>query len=116
MTTIRIWAVESDYDAKAVECLANKLVKHLQLGSLCIKSSGKKALPKRTRTGAASKNILRRATEIYLEEDDCVIFVVDSDGPMSIHQRQQEPNSLINQIDRMVNQRTERLPAKHFSR
>ena len=31
MTTIRIWAVESDYDAKAVECLATKLAKHLQL-------------------------------------------------------------------------------------
>ena len=102
MTAIRIWALESDYDAKAVECLANKLVKHLQLGSLCIKSSGKKALPKRTRTGAALNNVLRRATEIYLEEDSCVIFVIDSDGPMSLNQRQKEPNSLINQIDRIV--------------
>ena len=102
MTTIRIWTLESDYDAKAVECLANKLVKHLQLGSLCIKSSGKKALPKRTRTGAALNNVLRRATEIYLEEDSCVIFVIDSDGPMSLNQRQKEPNSLINQIDRIV--------------
>ena len=41
MTTIRIWAVESDYDAKAVECLATKLAKHLQLGNLSIQVSGK---------------------------------------------------------------------------
>ena len=106
MTTIRIWTLESDYDAKAVECLANKLVTHLQLGSLCIKSSGKKALPKRTRTGAALNNVLRRATEIYLEEDSCVIFVIDSDGPMSLNQRQKEPNSLINQIEAVTNEQS----------
>lgn len=102
MTTIRVWALESDYDAKVVECLANNLVKHLQLGSFCIKSSGKKALPKHTRTGTTLRNPLRRATEIYLKEDDCVIFVIDSDGPMSTHQRRQESNSLINQINRIV--------------
>ena len=43
MTTIRIWTLESDYDAKAVECLANKLVKHLQLGSLCIKPAKRRS-------------------------------------------------------------------------
>ncbi len=28
---MRIWTLESDNDAKAVKCLANKLVTHLQL-------------------------------------------------------------------------------------
>lgn len=102
MTTIRIWTLESDYDAKTVECLANKLVKYLQLGSLRIISSGKRALPKRAKSGITSNDALRRATEIYLKEVSCVIFVIDSDGPMSIHRRQQESNSLINQIDRIV--------------
>ena len=102
MKTIRIWTLESDNDAKTVECLANKLVKHLQLGGLCIKSTGKKALPKRTRKGAALNNALKRATEIFLKEDSCVIFVIDSDGPISTHQRRQESNSLINQINRIV--------------
>ena len=44
MPTIRIWTLESDYDAKAVKCLANKLVAHLQLGNLSIQASGKKAI------------------------------------------------------------------------
>ena len=102
MTTIRIWTLESDYDAKTVEGLANKLVKHLQLGSLRIKTSGKRALPKRAKSGITSNDDLRRTTEIYLKEVSCVIFVIDSDGPMSTHQRRQEPNSLINQINRIV--------------
>ena len=93
MTTLRIWAVESDYDAKAVECLATKLVKHLQLGNLSIQVSGKQALAHRQ---------MEKATRNYLKEAACVIFVIDQDSPMSLHQRQKEPNSLINQIDRIV--------------
>ncbi len=97
MPTVRIWTLESDYDAKAVRCLANKLVTHLQLGNLSIQASGKKAVPRGKGAG------LMKATRNYLKQDACVIFVIDSDGPMSTHQRQQEPNSLINQIEQVVN-------------
>lgn len=45
------------------------------------------------------------AVQNYLRQDACVIFVIDSDGPMSSHQRRQEPNSLINQITRVVQDR-----------
>ena len=98
MTTIRIWALESDYDAKAVECLANKLAKHLQLGNLSIQISGSDAFPQ----GGSLSGKLNKATQNYLEEDSCVIFVIDSDGPMSSHQRRKQTNSLINQIEGVV--------------
>ena len=62
MTTIRIWAVESDYDAKAVECLATKLAKHLQLGNLSIQISGSDAFPQ----GGSLSGKLSKATQNYL--------------------------------------------------
>ena len=102
MSTIRIWALESDYDAEAVRCLANKLVTHLQLGNLSIRASGKSAFPPRARTGAPRSDRLKMATQDYLIDEDCVIFVIDSDGRMSDYQRRKEPNSLINQIEKVV--------------
>ena len=102
MSTIRIWTLESDNDAKAVKCLANKLVTHLQLGNLSIQTSGRNAVPRQNRTGASSNDMLRMAVQNYLKQDACVIFVIDNDGPRSSHQRQQEQNSLINQITRVV--------------
>ena len=35
MPTVRIWTLESDYDAEAAKCLANKLVTYLQL-EICL--------------------------------------------------------------------------------
>ena len=96
MPSVRIWTVESDYDAETVNCLAKKLVTHLQLGNLSIQTVGKRALPRGKSAG------LSKATQIYLKQEDYVVFVVDSDGPMTRHQRAQEPNSLINQIKQVV--------------
>ena len=97
MPSVRIWTVESDYDRDAVRCLANKLATYLQLDNLSVQVAGRSAIPRR------HNSPLRRATQNYLQQDDCVIFVIDVDGPMSTHQRRQEPNSLINQIERVVN-------------
>ena len=96
MPTVRIWTLESDHDAEAVKCLANKLVTHLQLGNLSIQASGRNAVPK----GRGAE--LMKATRNYLKQDACVIFVIDRDGPMSAHQRRQQQNSLINQIEQVV--------------
>ena len=96
MPTVRIWTVESDYDRDAVKCLANHLATYLYLDNLSIQVVGRSAIPRR------HNSPLRRATQNYLRQDDCVIFVIDQDGPMSTHQRRQEPNSLINQIKRVV--------------
>ena len=97
MPSVRIWAVESDYDRDAVKCLANKLATYLRLDNLSVQVAGRSAIPRR------HNSPLRRATQNYLRQDDCVIFVIDVDGSMSNHQRRQEPNSLINQIERVVN-------------
>ena len=102
MPSIRIWTLESDNDAKAVKCLADKLAAYLRLENLSIQTSGKKALPRPGRGGGSPHETLRKAVRNYLQQDACVIFVIDNDGPMSTHQRRQEPNSLINQIDRVV--------------
>ena len=111
MPTVRIWTVESDYDRDAVKCLANKLATYLHLDNLSIQASGRRALQsagrnqssRRNRQRSPSSDPLRRATQNYLEEAACVIFVIDQDSPMSTHQRRREPNSLINQIERVVN-------------
>ncbi|MBI1924911.1 hypothetical protein HYR99_11770 [Candidatus Poribacteria bacterium] len=100
MSSVRIWALESDYDAETVECLAKKLIAHLQLSNVFIRAVGKRAIPKRPKGSAA--NVLLRAVQNYLKQDDCVIFVLDTDGPMASHQRRQEAHSLINQVERVV--------------
>ena len=93
MPSIRIWTLESDNDAKAVKCLANKLKEYLKLEAMSIDTTGRLKPPTR----------LRDAIQILLEDEDCIILVIDRDGPIAHHQRLQQPNSLINQIKQIVN-------------
>ena len=102
MSTVRIWSLESVYDLKEIKRLANKLVIDLQLGNLSIQASSKNALRRYKIKGASLGDTLRRATQSYLEQDARVIFVTDQERPMSIYQRWQKPNSLINQIEQIV--------------
>ncbi len=104
MRKIRIWTLESDYDAEAVKSLAEKIVSHLKLNDIFIHTSGKSAIPKRTRQEPKnpSEN-LKRAVRNYLKDDDCVIFVIDTDGSISSSKRQKEPNSFINQVKKVLN-------------
>ena len=97
MPTVRIWTLESNNDRDVVECLANKLVAHLQLDNLSVQVFGKTSIPRRHHSP------LRTGTENFLKDADCVIFVIDTDGPISTHERRQQPNSLINQAQRIVN-------------
>ena len=83
MASVRIWTLESDYDAKAVRSLAEKLAIHLQLDQLSIQVSGKGALPKPKKRGPPQHEMLRRAVQNYLMQDDCVIFVIDSRQKLS---------------------------------
>ena len=43
MPSIRIWALESDYDARAVKCLADKLAKYHELDNLSVRWADNKA-------------------------------------------------------------------------
>lgn len=102
MPTIRIWALESDNDAKAVRCLAHKLVEHLQLGRVSIQTvEGQRFLKNRGIPGSVDDK-LKKAVQNFVNQDEYVIFVIDTDSPMSLDQRRQEPNSYINQIERIV--------------
>ena len=102
MRSIRIWALSPAYDAKTVKSLPKKLATQLQLGHLPIQASGRAAVPKLNGKGASLSERLRKATHHYLKQDACVIFLIDSDGAMATHQRQQEPNSLIDEIQQVV--------------
>lgn len=103
MHQITIWTLESDYDCKAVQYLAEKLVQHLQLQDVNLRVIGKGAIPKRLRGENDPAKALKRAVELYLSEDRCVVFVIDTDGPMARYERAQQPNSLMNQINRLIN-------------
>ena len=95
MPSIRIWTLESDNDAKAVKCLANKLKEYLELEAISIDT-----------TGRLKPNIrLRDAIRNFLKDEECVILVIDRDGPIAHHERLQQPDSLINQIKQIVSDR-----------
>jgi len=106
MSGITIWTLESDYDRDAVKYLAEKLIHYRSLPNISIRSLGKSQIPKKIKGENDPAKALSRAVELYLKEDKCVIFVIDKDGVMSSHQRLKEPNSLINQIQKIVNDET----------
>lgn len=95
MPSIRIWTLESDNDAKAVECLANKLTKYMRLGQRRIYTAGRRKPSIK----------LEEAIQNFLKRDDYLILIIDRDGPRAYHKRLQDPNSLINQIKRIVRDR-----------
>ena len=102
MLSVRIWSVESTYDAKAVKSLADKWAADSQLGNLSIQTVGISALPRHKIKETSLSDILTKATHRYLQQDDCVIFIADSGSSMPTHQRPQEPNSLIHHIEHVV--------------
>ena len=106
MPRVRIWALESDHDAEAVKCLAYKLATYLNLNNLSIQSSGRSAIPKPRSSDRSSSDRLKKAVQNYLKEDACVIFIIDSDSPVSRHQRRLQSNSLFNQIQRVLGDRS----------
>jgi hypothetical protein len=104
MTSITLWALESDYDKEVVKCLADKLNNYNKLDNIFIRTVGKNAIPKQLKVKGLKDPdaAIKRAVELYLKQDRCVIFIIDTDGSMSSHQRRKEPNSLINQVERVI--------------
>ncbi len=102
MSTVRIWAVKSDYDAKMVKRLADKLLTDSRLGNLSIRTADKKAFLKRNGKDDTLSDMLKKATQHYLEQDDRIIFVADLGPPMPTHQQQQESDSLIHHVEQIV--------------
>lgn len=97
MKKIRIWTPESDTDSRAVQCLAKKIVKFYSK-EILITTATKSAY----NTAARTDEGLRNAVNIYLKQDDFVIFLLDYDGIQSYNQRKNEPNSHINKITSVI--------------
>ena len=100
MSTVRIWAVKSDHDAKMVKRLADRLVTDSRLGNLSIRTADKKAFL--NRNGKSLSDTLKKAIRHYLQQDDCVIFVADLGPPMPTHQQPKELDSLSDHIEQIV--------------
>ncbi|GBO55222.1 hypothetical protein APA_3272 [Pseudanabaena sp. lw0831] len=98
MRKIRIWTPESDTDSRTVECLAHKIINFCG-ADIAILTSSKSAYNQ-----AASKpDGLEKAVNIYLKQDDFVVFLLDFDGIQSHAERIKQPNSHINKITEVTN-------------
>jgi hypothetical protein len=97
MISIRIWNLESDGDPKAVRFLENEFLRFRQLGDIAIRTAGRSTLRKCHRKGTLLEGSLRKAIQYYLNQDDYIIFVIDSD-----QQGQSESKSLVAQIRHVV--------------
>ena len=97
MLSVRVWNLQSDYDAEAVKFLENEFLRFRQLADIAIRTAGKGTLRKCHRKGTLLEGNLRKAIQYYLNQDDYIIFVADSD-----QQEQSESKSLVEQIRRVV--------------
>jgi len=101
MKSIRIWTPESDFDSKTVRCIAQKIVEYYD-SNINVLDSSKDAYNEAIRKQGVDG--LKNAVDIYLKNSELVIFLIDADGVQSKDKRLQEPNSLINRINRVVAQ------------
>lgn len=97
MTTIRVWALESDYDKAAVQRISEKIATHYG-SNVTVVSAGKSSLS----AVAKQPNGLERAVTNYLKQDHRLVFILDADGPATLAQRRHQPNSLINQATSLL--------------
>lgn len=97
MPSVTVWALESDYDKEAAGEFANKLLVYHQIENVFVRRVGKSRFPR------SVTNPLKKAVKNYLKEDEYVIFVLDADGPISEQTRHGQSNSLINQVQRVLN-------------
>ncbi len=97
MSSVRLWVPESDYDKDAVCCIARKIIEYYKY-DLKIDSATKEGY----NCAARQPNGLKKAVDIYLKNNDLVIFLIDSDGIQSQAQRLTQRNSLLNKIQEVV--------------
>jgi hypothetical protein len=77
MSSVRLWVPESDYDTKAVCCIAQKIL--VDYG--CDSNISIAYATKQAYIDAARKpEGLKKAVDIYLKSNDLLIFLIDSDG------------------------------------
>jgi len=105
MPNILLWTPESDYDNQTIKILAQKIIEfyrsqsHFQIFTTT-KQAYIVAVQKDPQKG------LQTAVNILLKQYDLVLFLIDTDSIQSQHQRLNQQNSYINQIRRVVNNKT----------
>jgi len=103
MRKLRLWAPESDFDAKALQVIAREIA--IQAGAaLDIRLASQAAY-----NTAARSDRLRTAVEAYLKEDDVIIFLIDYDNPESDAARKGQKNYYSNRIKPLVQAFPERV-------
>ena len=102
MASIRIWTLESDSDAKAVESLANSMVANLKLDDLSIQTVDSKAFLISNGSGEFLNGELKKAIQDYLKQDDYVIFFADRQDSMSARPISRKAGALIEEIKQVV--------------
>lgn len=100
MSTIRIWDLNPDYDAISVKRMSEKFSTDFQHGPLSIQTADKKGFL--IRKGKSLSNTLRQAIQLYLQQDDYVIFVVNSHSPPQTDQQPRVSDSLIGHVEQVV--------------
>lgn len=98
MPSVLIWTPESDYDRDAVCCIVRKIAEFYKT-DIEISCGDKQGFNK----AAREPDGIKKAVDIYLKSNDLVIFLIDADGKISQAQRRRERNSLVNQIQAVVN-------------
>ena len=97
MLSVRVWNLQSDYEAKAVKFLENEFIRFRQLGDIAIRTAGRSTLRKCHRKGSLISSSLRKAIENYFKQDDYIIFIFDS-----AQQRQYASKPLANEVKQIV--------------
>lgn len=102
MAGIRIWNVESDYNAEALKSLIDSLTTNLKLDDLSVQTVDNKAFLFSSGSGESLNGKLKKAIRYYLKQDDYVIFLADSKSSVSARPCSQKVGALIEQIKQIV--------------
>jgi hypothetical protein len=97
MHKVRIWAPESDNDSKVILRFSRRITQYFQY-EIQVSESSKKAYI----DSAQSIEKLKRQVEIYLQQDELLIFLIDADSEASLATRRAQPNSMINRIEKII--------------
>ena len=87
MISIRVWNVESDSDTKAVGFLEDEFLRQRKIEHLAIRSTGRSALRKCHKKGVPVNESLKKAIQLYLKQDDFIVFVTKVDNAKSQNQK-----------------------------
>ena len=101
MPSVGIWTIESDNDKEVVGHLALKLAAYLGL-EIEIRTLGKKTFSDVAKRVNKDPDALTKAVRNYLIENNCIIFVLDTDSPIRLAHKRQDPHSAISQIERVT--------------